>query len=56
MYDPSQGPYLSNAGKTVDVEAPDEELFPQFSLAHPIVHDRLDTSGAEVAPAQIQAI
>ena len=51
MYDPSQGPYLSNAGKTVDVEAPDEELFPQFSLAHPIVHDRLRPGEIVLVPA-----
>ena len=51
MYDPSQARYLTNAGKTVDVEAPDEKLFPQFSSAQPFVRDTLKPGEIVLVPA-----
>ena len=51
MYDPSQAPYLTNAGKTVDVEAPDPKLFPEFSLAQPAVRDTLEPGEIVLVPA-----
>jgi hypothetical protein len=51
MYGPEQARFLSNGGKTVDVEAPDTQAFPDFSQAHPEVRDTLEPGEIVLVPA-----
>lgn len=41
MYEPSQARYLSNGEKTVDIEAPDMQAFPEFHQARAAFEDTL---------------
>jgi Cupin-like domain len=51
MYDPSQAPYLTNDGMTVDVEAPDLQRFPRFPSARAAVGDALQPGETLFVPA-----
>jgi Cupin-like domain len=51
MYHPSQAPYLTNSGKTVDLEEPDLTAFPDFPKAHPTVKDTLKPGEIALVPA-----
>jgi hypothetical protein len=51
MYSPSQAPYLTDGGRTVDIEAPDRELFPNFTNASPSVEDVLEPGEIVLVPA-----
>jgi hypothetical protein len=51
MYHPSQAPYLSNGNKTVDIEAPDLEVFPGFLQAEVAVRDSLEPGECLLVPA-----
>jgi hypothetical protein len=51
MYDPSQGPYLTNSGRVVDVEGPDLQIFPDFPQAHETVQDKLKPGELLLVPA-----
>jgi hypothetical protein len=51
MYDPSQAPYLTKGGKSVDVEAPDLQMFPDFPQAREILRDTLQPGEILLVPA-----
>ena len=51
MYDPSQGPYLTNGARSVDVEAPDLEMFPNFPRSRETVRDTLQPGEILLVPA-----
>jgi ribosomal protein L16 Arg81 hydroxylase len=51
MYDPSQAPYLTNGGKSIDIESPDLKLFPEYHRAHPTVQDTLEPGEIVFVPA-----
>jgi ribosomal protein L16 Arg81 hydroxylase len=51
MYDPSQAAYLARDGKTVDVEAPDLQMFPDYPRARATVQDTLQPGEIVLVPA-----
>jgi hypothetical protein len=51
MYDPAQAPYLAKGGRSVDVEAPDLQMFPDFPRARETVRDRLQPGEILMVPA-----
>jgi len=51
MYDPSQAPYLTSRGSTVDVEVPDLRKFPDFARARALVRDVLRPGEILFVPA-----
>ena len=51
MYDPSQAPYLTNGERSVDVEAPDQQAFPDFPRARATVRDTLEPGEILLVPA-----
>lgn len=51
MYDPSQAPYLTNGERSVDIEAPDQQAFPDFSHARATVRDTLEPGEILLVPA-----
>ncbi|HEX6804476.1 MAG TPA: cupin-like domain-containing protein [Terriglobales bacterium] len=51
MYPPSQAPYLMHDGKSVDIEAPDLQAFPDFPKARPVVSDTLEPGEIVLVPA-----
>ena len=51
MYEPSQAPYLTAGGKSVDVEAPDLRTFPDFPQARVAVRDTLRPGEILLVPA-----
>lgn len=51
MYDPSQAQYLTNGGKTVDIESPDIQLFPAFNQARPAFADTLEPGEIVLVPS-----
>jgi hypothetical protein len=51
MYDPSQAPYLTNAGKAIDIEKPDLQMFPDFPQARATVCDTLHPGEIILVPA-----
>ena len=51
MYDPSQGPYLTKDGRSVDVEAPDLKTFPDFPKACVAFRDTLRPGEIVFVPA-----
>ncbi len=51
MYDPSQGPYLAKNGRSVDVEAPDLTVFPDFPKARIAFRDTLKPGEIVLVPA-----
>jgi len=51
MYHPSQSVLLSEGGRTVDVEAPDLQAFPDFSRAQVAVQDTLEPGECLLVPA-----
>jgi Cupin-like domain len=51
MYAPSQAPCLMNGGKTVDIEAPDLQTFPDFPKLCPTVRDTLEPGEIVFVPA-----
>lgn len=51
MYDPAQAPYLTNGARSVDVEAPDLQVFPDFPQARPVVRDVLRPGEVLLVPA-----
>src|SRR5581483_9441523 len=51
MYEPSQGPYLTKDGKSVDVEAPDLTVFPDYPKARIAYRDTLRVGEIVLVPA-----
>lgn len=51
MYHPSQSSHLVSGGQTVDVEAPDLEVFPSFPQAEAAVRDTLQQGECLLVPA-----
>jgi hypothetical protein len=51
MYEPSQRMYLAKGEKLVDIEAPDEQMFPEFQLAQECVRDTLEPGEILLVPA-----
>lgn len=51
MYDPMQGPYLTKDGRSVDVEAPDLKVFPDFPKARIAFRDTLRPGEIVLVPA-----
>lgn len=51
MYDPSQAQYLANGSRSVDIEAPDLQSFPNFSQARPAMRDTLEPGEILFVPA-----
>jgi hypothetical protein len=51
MYDPAQAPYLTHAEKTVDIEAPDLDAFPDFPRARPTLQGTLEPGEIVLVPA-----
>ena len=51
MYEPTQAPLLSKGGRTVDVEAPDLQAFPDFARAQPALRDTLYPGEILLVPA-----
>jgi hypothetical protein len=51
MYDPAQGPYLSKGSRSVDVEAPDLQEFPDFPRARVAARDVLRPGEVLLVPA-----
>jgi len=51
MYDPSQATHLQCGGRTVDIECPDEQVFPAFRQAHAAVSDTLEPGECLLVPA-----
>ena len=51
MYEPSQAPYLTAGQKSVDVEAPDLRMFPDFPRARVAVRDILRPGEVLLVPA-----
>jgi hypothetical protein len=51
MYEPSQAPFLTNGTKTVDIESPDFNVFPDFSHAQVAVRDTLVPGEIVLVPA-----
>lgn len=51
MYAPSQAPYLTNGTKTIDIAAPDPQLFPTFGSATPAARDSLKPGEIAFVPA-----
>jgi hypothetical protein len=51
MYDPAQAPYLTRAEKTVDIEAPDLDAFPDFPRARPNLQGTLEPGEIVLVPA-----
>lgn len=51
MYDPAQAPYLTNGPRSVDVEAPDLQAFPDFPRARVTVRDVLRPGEVLLVPA-----
>jgi hypothetical protein len=51
MFEPSQGAYLANGERLVDIEAPDREMFPEFPQATEAVRDTLEPGEILLVPA-----
>lgn len=51
MYEPSQGVYLAKGERLVDIEAPDQQMFPEFSRAQESVQDALQPGEILLVPA-----
>ena len=51
MYDPAQAPYLTKGGRSVDVEAPDLQVFPDFPRSRETVRDALQPGEILLVPA-----
>ena len=51
MYDPEQAPYLTKGGRSVDVEAPDLQTFPDFPRSRETVRDTLRPGEILLVPA-----
>ncbi|MBZ5723084.1 MAG: cupin-like domain-containing protein [Acidobacteriia bacterium] len=51
MYDPAQAPYLTKGGRSVDVEAPDLQVFPDFPRARETARDKLQPGEILLVPA-----
>ncbi len=51
MYAPSQAHYLAKGEKFVDIEAPDHEMFPEFSRARESVRDTLEPGEILLVPS-----
>ena len=51
MYEPSQARYLTSGTRTVDVEAPDANVFPDFASTQPAFRDTLKPGEIVLVPA-----
>ena len=51
MYDPSQAAFLTHSGKTVDIEAPDLNVFPDFPRARATLQGTLEPGEIMLVPS-----